>query len=139
MGTWSVDAFGNDDAADWAFELAESTDLSLIEEALDTAIAASDDYLEAPDGAIALAAIEVIARLNGRWGERTVYTESVDSWVQRLGVKPTPPLISKAHTVIDLILADNSELPELWQEAEEYQAWLVSVQDLRSRLTEAVV
>ena len=63
MGTWAVDAFGNDDAADWAYGLENVKDLSLVEATLDKAIASAGEYLEAPEAAEALAAIEVIARL----------------------------------------------------------------------------
>ena len=35
MGTWSHDAFGNDEARDWAFALARGRDLSAVEGALD--------------------------------------------------------------------------------------------------------
>ena len=34
MGTWGVDAFENDNAADWAFQLEEAEDLTLVRETL---------------------------------------------------------------------------------------------------------
>ena len=135
MGTWSVDAFGNDNAADWAFELAESDDLSLVEVAIDGALAESD-YLDAPDAAIALAAIEVIARLNGNWGDRNAYTEPIDRWVERVTVQLEPELLARARAAIDRILGENSEMLELWQDSDDYEAWLGSVEDLRSRISE---
>lgn len=135
MGTWSVDAFGNDDAADWAFELAESDDLSLVEAAIDGALAESD-YLDAPDAAIALAAIEVIARLNGNWGDRNAYTEPIDRWVERVTVQLEPELLARARVAIDRILGENSEMVELWQDSDDYEAWLGSVENLRSRIGE---
>ncbi|MBD2230771.1 DUF4259 domain-containing protein [Phormidium tenue] len=135
MGTWSVDAFGNDDAADWAFELAESDDLSLVEAAIDGALAESD-YLDAPDAAIALAAIEVIARLNGNWGDRNAYTEPIDRWVERVTVQLEPELLARARAAIDRILSENSEMVDLWQDSDDYEDWLGSVEDLRSRISE---
>lgn len=83
MGAWAVDAFGNDDAGDWSYELEETDDLFLIEEALNKVIETGDQYLEAPDATIALAAAEVIARLQGNWGERNSYTEAADGWVEK--------------------------------------------------------
>lgn len=135
MGTWSVDAFGNDAAADWALELAESDDLSLVEAAIDGALAESD-YLDAPDAAIALAAIEVIARLNGNWGDRNAYTEPLDAWVAQANVQLEPELLERARAAIDRILGADSEMLELWQDSDNYQAWLESVTDLRSRVGE---
>ncbi|MBD1872581.1 DUF4259 domain-containing protein [Nodosilinea sp. FACHB-131] len=133
MGTWSVDAFGNDDAADWAFELAESNDLSLVEAAIDGALAESD-YLEAPDAAIALAAIEVIARLNGNWGDRNAYSEPADAWIAQVNVQLNPELLVRARAAINRILSEDSEMLELWQDSGDHEAWLGSVENLRSRL-----
>ena len=135
MGTWSVDAFGNDDAADWAFELAISDDLSLVEAAINGALADSD-YLDAADAAIALAAIEVIARLNGNWGDRNAYTEPVDAWIAQVNVQPEPELLARARAAIDRILSEDSEMLELWQDSGDYEAWLGSVENLRSRIGE---
>ena len=135
MGTWSVDAFGNDDAADWAFELAETGDLSLLKAAIDEALAESD-YLDAPDAAIALAAIEVIARLNGNWGDRNAYTEPADAWVMQANVQLEPALVARARAAIDRILSADSEMVELWQDSDDYEAWLASVENLRSRIGE---
>lgn len=135
MGTWSVDAFGNDDAADWAFELAASNDLSLVEAAIDGALAESD-YLDAPDAAIALAAIEVIARLKGNWGDRNAYTEPADAWIAQVNVQPGPELLARARAAIDRILSADSEMLELWQDSGDYEAWLGSVENLRSRIGE---
>ncbi len=133
MGTWSVDAFGNDDACDWAYGLEECKDLSLIERTVDKALS-NDSYLEAPDGAEALAAIEVIARLQGHWGERTAYTETADAWAEKIKLTPSASLVEKAHRVIDLVLSDQSELCELWQQSDEFDDWQNGVLDLKSRV-----
>lgn len=133
MGTWAVDSFGNDDAADWAFGLESVKDLSLVEATLDKAIAAAGEYLEAPDAAEALAAIEVIARLQGNWGERSPYSEPVDLWVGANRLVPPTDVVNKAHRVLELVLGENSELNELWQDSDEHPDWVASVADLKSR------
>lgn len=134
MGCWAIDAFGNDDAIDWSYGLEECSDLSLVEQALDKVLAANDDYLEATEANEALAAVEVIARLQGNWGERNSYTETADNWVKMSGVKTNRKVSEKSHRVIDRILADQSELKELWQETDEFDAWRASVEELRSRV-----
>jgi hypothetical protein len=135
MGCWAIDAFGNDDAADWAYGLEECNDLSLIESTLDKVLAVtSEEYLEAPYASEALAAIEVIARLQGHWGERNAYTETVDSWVEKTKLKPSQALMQKAYRTIERILSDQSELRELWEESEEFDAWRASVEELKSRV-----
>ena len=85
MGAWGPGIYENDDAADWG---AEVTDLGLqaVEDALDIAIEA--DYIEAPDGACALAAADVVARLVSGRGENSVDCEDVVAWVEANAVCP---------------------------------------------------
>jgi hypothetical protein len=134
MGTWSVDAFGNDDAADWAHELEQAEDLDPVQEAIDAVLSVGDEYLEAPEASIALAAAEVLARLCGNPGEKNSYTEVIDRWVEGAQLKPTVELLDKAQAAIARILAENSELKELWEDSDEYDAWQESVDNLRTRL-----
>jgi len=134
MGTWAIDAFGNDDACDWLSELDETADLSLIESALDSLLVRGSEYVEAPLAWAALAAAEVIARLQGNWGQRDAYSAIADQWVERTGLRPPPSLASKAHLAIEQILADDSELRELWEESDERDAWLASVTALKGRV-----
>jgi hypothetical protein len=134
VGTWFVDSFGNDDACDWADGLEEVHDLSLIEDTLNAVLAFGNEYIEAPESTAAIAAIEVLARLQGNWGERSAYSMSVDMWVEEHKLQPSSALVQKAHLVIERILSDNSELNELWQEGEDYQAWLAAVAELKGRI-----
>ncbi len=134
MGTWSVGPFGNDDAADWAYELEEAEDFSLIEEAINAVLAAGDEYVEAPEAAIALAAIEVLARLAGGPSEQNSPSEIADKWAAEIGMTPSAELYHNAHAAITRILADDSELKELWQESDEYDAWQANVLALKTRL-----
>ena len=78
MATWAVDAFGNDFALDWAEDLQELKNMDAVEDTLDNALDHGDAMLEAPFAAEALVAIEVIARLQGHWGERTEESAGVD-------------------------------------------------------------
>ncbi|MBX9901944.1 MAG: DUF4259 domain-containing protein [Burkholderiaceae bacterium] len=134
MGAWAIDALGNDDACDWVYGLDDCTDLSLVEDALNKVLAEGDEYLESPDACEALAAIEVIARLQGNWGEKNSYSESMDAWVEKTELVPSKELTEKAHRVIARILADDSELKELWQESEEFDEWTSSVKNLAGRV-----
>ena len=134
MGTWAVDSFGNDDACDWTYELEKVNDLSPVEDALNAVINTGEEGVESSEAAEAIAAIEVIARLQGNWGNRSAYSERVDDWVETNKIQPSTSLVQKAHVVIERILAEDSELKELWQESEEYEAWLDSVADLKNRI-----
>jgi Domain of unknown function (DUF4259) len=136
MGTWAADSFGNDDAADWAFELTGCTDLSVIERAIESVLTddPSDNYIEAPTAAEAIAAIETLARLQGNWGERSSYTAPMDAWVEAVRLAVPPALAAQAVRALDRIVGPSSELHELWAESEELDEWLASVADLRGRV-----
>lgn len=133
MGAWGILAFDNDDANDWAFGLDDVSDLSLVETAFEV-VEDTDDYLEAPEASNALAACEVLARLQGRPGYKNAYTEKVDEWVAAHPLKPSAALLARANAVIDRILGDKSELRELWDDSPEDDKWLASVEELRQRL-----
>lgn len=134
MGAWGHDTFDNDTACDWTAELEESDDLSVIEETLAMVLELEDDYLDSDEATRALAACDTVARLRGNFGVRNSYTEPVDNWVQSHSNLNAAPLLPNAHRVIDRILADDSELVDLWKESDSYDEWLTTMDNLRSRL-----
>jgi len=134
MGTWAHNAFGNDTAADWAFGLEECADLSLVESTFDKVLKPENELLEASDAEEGLAAAEVIARLQGHWGERDPFTEPVDNWVEKVKLKPSKALAQKAHRVIERILREPSEILESWEGGENFEAWKKCVQELKARI-----
>lgn len=139
MGTWAVDAFGNDFALDWAQDLQESKDLFFIEDTLNNVLSPdSADYLEAPFAAEGLAAIDVLARLYGKPGEKDENTGGVDAWVAEVSKKAArrrTDLIEKSQRAIEHILSERSELRELWQDSEHYEDWRKSVEQLKQRIS----
>lgn len=136
MGTWGTGIFDNDTAADWAFGLEDLPDTQYIEKTLERVVAIGDAYLEAPDAEEALAAAEGVARMRGRWGQRSAYSEPLDEWVESVKLQPAADLVAMAIRAIDRILAEPSELVELWQEGNEFAAWRDGVLGLRARLAE---
>jgi hypothetical protein len=134
MGAWSHESFGNDTACDWAGDLQEGDDLAPVEAALDAVLEVGDDYLESPEACEAIAAAEVVARLQGHFGLRDAYSESLDEWVARVGIVPTPELASKARRALDRILSEPSELLDLWEESDDSGEWRASVNELKGRI-----
>ncbi len=135
MGTWDMSSFGNDTACDWAYGLEDVNDLSYVESALDTVLAAGlGDYVDADAGACAVAAAEVIARLKGNWGEENSYTEPTDKWVRSHHVVPPAALVAKAVAALARIISAPSELLELWQEGEDGGGWVDAVAELKERV-----
>lgn len=134
MGAWGHLAFDNDTANDWAYDLEEVDDLSLVEAAFAELEAVGADYLDQDIACNALGACEVLARLQGHPGYTNSYTEKVDQWVAARKITPSAALLKRASAAIDRILADKSELRELWEEGDDGDAWRKSVEDLRVRM-----
>lgn len=136
MGTWGVNAFDNDAANDWAYDLEDVADLSLVVSALTDVEAVGGEYLDEDVACSALAACEVIARLRGRTGYTDAYTEKVDAWVAAHRLQPEPGLVGRAQAAIDRILAADSELAELWAGSDDGEQWRMWVADLRRRVAD---
>ncbi|MCU4407201.1 DUF4259 domain-containing protein [Acinetobacter junii] len=134
MGTWSHESFGNDTANDWAYELEDATDFAVIEAALQVALDEGDEYLDADLAMEAIAAVEVIAKRLGKGTQSDVYTEKVDQWLETISEQPSDDLLSLAKRVLERIVADDSELKELWLESDEYELWLGNIQQLNDAL-----
>lgn len=134
MGTWSHESFGNDTANDWAYELEDATDFAVIEAALQVALDEGDEYLDADLAMEAIAAVEVIAKRLGKGTQSDVYTEKVDQWLETISEQPSDDLLSLAKRVLERIVADDSELKELWLESDEYELWLGNIQQLKDAL-----
>lgn len=134
MGTWSHESFGNDTANDWAYELEDATDFAVIEAALQVVLDEGDEYLDADLAMEAIAAVEVIAKRLGKGTQSDVYTEKVDQWLETISEQPSDDLLSLAKRVLERIVADDSELKELWLESDEYELWLGNIQQLNDAL-----
>lgn len=129
MGAWGAGSFDNDDALDWCAEL-EAEGLPAAGGALRAAKELADDYLEAPESSMALAAAEVVAALRGR--PAADLPEHVAAWVAAHPDDPGDDLVRLAREAVDAVAA-GSELAELWGEVDDAE-WRAAVADLRSRL-----
>ncbi|MCA9029268.1 MAG: DUF4259 domain-containing protein [Planctomycetaceae bacterium] len=126
-------AFENDTANDWAYDLADVQDLSVICETI--AACASSEYVDDRLGAQTVAACDVLARLLGKSRYCDAYTEKIDIWV-RDHPQPVPPkLRSQAVEALDKIRSDDSELAEEWSEDEStYEEWAADLDELAAAL-----
>jgi hypothetical protein len=129
MGAWGSGSFENDDAGDWAFDL-EEEGVKIIESALNAV--ASEDYVEAPECSCAIAAAEVVAAAVGR----PTSADTCDEVEQFLAGKPAigQDLVDLAKKAMARVLADDSELRELWEESDSFDEWKAIVTDLQARL-----
>ena len=131
MGAWGIGNFDNDTALDWVMELEGEKDLTLVKQTLD---AIDEEYVDASEAEEALVAIETIARLKGNFGEENSYAEELDNWVKAHPMDIDNILIDKAKKVLRLIFSEKSELYELWEETDEFEAWKNEIVGLKERL-----
>jgi hypothetical protein len=136
MGVWGVAAFDNDGAADWFdVEFVESGADAVLS-ALDAALVTpEDEYLEADQGAAAMAAAESVATAFGRPvvgladSIRSAIGEHSDAIVS------LPQIRAIAISAIVRVRSENSELHELWTETDEIASdWAAESGDLMKRL-----
>ena len=134
MGAWGHGTFENDTACDFGSAVADGGGIVHVAQALDRVLSCGDDYLEVSDGEEGLAAAEIVARVKGSRGVETAYTESIDTWIKSARPSVSADVIDKAKRAIGRILADNSELVEVWAETDDFDVWKGSVEALRARL-----
>lgn len=130
MGSWGFGNFENDDAADWAADLAEMGEAALIDEAFERVLDAKSDFIEAPDASCALAAAEVVAALQGKPGHDL--PEELRTWIEG---KPSlmGEVLKKAREAVAAVRKE-SELRDLWEESDGLEDWEPIVTDLERRL-----
>ena len=132
MGAWSIGAFANDDASDWVYELEGADDLALCRDALEEADEVHG-YLDAGEGARAIAAAEVMAAAAGRRGKDV--PEEVDAWLDTVKPKPTDGDLALARRAVERVRGARSELAETWTASPSKGDWLASIDDLVARLS----
>jgi len=133
MGAWGIGSFENDDAADFMIDALESGDLSLMGEVFDNVLT-STEYVEAPDATVAIAAAEIVAAALGRPTRAAQEEAGLAAWLARIRPTIDAHLATQARTALTRILADNSELRELWKETERFHDWQATVMDLGRHL-----
>ncbi len=131
MSAWNAGPFDNDDASDWLYELEQSSDISVITAALGAVAGIGDDYLEAPECSMAIAAAEIVSALCGRSAEDL--PDHAIAWVEEHQGLDVSALVQTAEAVIERI-GSNSELKELWEETEHAGKWHASLTHLAARL-----
>ena len=129
MGAWGTGSFENDDAADWVAGL----DAITPEELTRILAHAADDpeYLEGPAASVAVAAAEVVAALHGSGTDGT--QAKIRDWVGKHPQALTPELQAAAIRAVDRVRR-NSELKDLWMEADGLNDWIAALRELQGKL-----
>jgi hypothetical protein len=129
VGGWGTGSFENDDAADWLAHLSAVTPADLTKVLLEAAD--HPGYLEAPEASVAVAAAEVVAALSGTPAP-AVPAEIVE-WAKKNPQTLTAELRALAVRALERVRR-NSEVKDLWMEADGLNDWTAAIQELQSRL-----
>jgi hypothetical protein len=128
MAAWGAGTFDNEDAQLWLPQLAQLTDNDL------TTILSrsdSDDYLEAGESAVMIAAAEAVSAWHGAPCESP--PAAILQWAQRHTTAPPLDVTALAARAVQKVRT-NSELKDLWLEADGLNEWSAALRDLETRL-----
>lgn len=133
MPGWGTGSFENEDAQSFLGRLGSlgPDDLRQI-----LIRAADQDYLEAPESSTTVAAAEVVAALVAAAKEETaspLTPRQIFEWIGKNRAGAQPELIELACRAVEKVRT-NSELKDLWLEAEGLNEWSAALRDLEARL-----
>lgn len=129
-GAWGPGTFDNDDALDWMQLCTESKGSAVVAATLDTAM--QSGVLEAPEGAAAVAAAEVVAAAQGKPG--SALPKELSNWLSRQPKQEIAKLAPLAKKALAKVLDPNmSELAQLSSVSPDKQ-WVTAIAELDARL-----
>ena len=127
MVGWGTGSFENEEAQNWLKKLQgmSADDLRQILSAADQA-----EYAQASEASIMIAAAEVIAAQNG--SPPQPLPREIEEWLTHVPAAPEG-LSELARNTVNRVRT-NSELKDLWLEADGLNEWSSSLRDLEQRL-----
>ncbi|GAA3425579.1 DUF4259 domain-containing protein [Streptosporangium sandarakinum] len=135
MGAWDSGPFDNDSAADWCGELGDAGPedrAGVVRQAL-LGAAESVDYLEVDEGSAAVAAAAIVAA-ECCGGPPVTSAYAPDFLREGGGIGLSDDLVPLALRALDRVLGQDSELWELWEEADDGRSFLAEIEPLRAAL-----
>ncbi|HKC00206.1 MAG TPA: DUF4259 domain-containing protein [Terriglobales bacterium] len=150
MAGWGTGSFENEDAQSFLGRL-NSMGVDDLRSTLARA-ADQDDYLEAPESSSAVAAAEVVAALvvaatfvATKFDAAKFAAEEKDAssptmpreladWIRQNHAGVTPDLVELARRAVERVRT-NSELKDLWLEADGLNEWSAALRELKERLS----
>ncbi|MEV6198739.1 DUF4259 domain-containing protein [Streptomyces sp. NPDC051771] len=133
MGTWDIGPFDNDTAADFSYRVDEAEagrKADVLRGAFREVTGTGDDYLDADLSVEAVAAAALVAAQCPGGEPVTSYGPK-----EPLGVLPVE-LRAEAVAALDRVVAEPSELLELWEESDG-EEWKAGIRKLRAVLADA--
>jgi hypothetical protein len=132
MVGWGTGSFENDDAQNFLSRL-NSVEVGDLKQML--AKAADQDYVDAPESGAVIAAAEVVATARGNPPQAV--PSQIAEWVSKIEGAPSPEMSELARLAVYKVRT-NSELKDLWLEAEGLNEWSAVLRDLEERLSEGI-
>ena len=129
MSGWGTGSFENDEAQKFLNELS-SLAPSDLKEMLARA-AGGEDYLTAPESSVVVAAAEIVATAKG--APPQAVPGEIAEWVRQFEGAPSAEMNELARRAVNKVRV-NSELKDLWQEAEGLNDWSARLRELEERL-----
>ena len=145
MGGWGTGSFENEDAQGFLGRL-HSLGIDDLRQIL-TRAADQDDYLEALESGIAVAAAEVVAALvvaarivatkepSPPAAPREIMDWTSKNWTSKNRALVPSDLVDLARRAVERVRT-NSELKDLWLEAEGLNEWNAALRELTERLSD---
>ena len=131
MNVWGTGPFDNDAAKAFADEVQHDGDYALAE-AFDVVLDPDMDYVEAEEGFRAVAAAEILVAALTQDTSRLT-DAGLRVWVQNADANALAALKTSARNALKRVLSDQSELPDLWEDEEDLQAWQAEIERLRGQ------
>jgi hypothetical protein len=128
MAGWGTGSFENEDAQAWLKQIVQLTadDLKSLLSGADTGA-----YLEAPESSVVIAAAEAVAALSGSPSDVT--PRALVEWAEKNKTQFTPAVSALAIRAVRNVRT-NSELKDLWLQADGLNEWSAALRDLETRL-----
>jgi hypothetical protein len=133
MPGWGTGSFENEDAQNF---LGRLNSLGVDDLRAILSRAAQQDYLEAPESGAVVAAAEVVAALAAAARDETASSTTprqISDWMSKNTTALPPDLVDLARRAVERVRT-NSELKDLWLEAEGLNEWSAALRGLEARL-----
>ncbi len=132
MGTWGSGSFENDDASDFLLEF-QNDGIAALWRVFEITNA---EYLEAPEAQRAVAGAEIVALVSDPERHDETISPAFPETIARLAPLLKPHLTElrvAAVLALNRVLADKSELKELWEEGDPSE-WTNAIGKLKDSL-----
>jgi hypothetical protein len=132
MVGWGSGSFENEDAQNFLGRL-NSVEVGDLKQMLVNA--ADQDYVGAPESSVVIVVAEVVATARGKAPQAV--PNQIAEWVSKIDGAPSSEMSELARLAVYKVRT-NSELKDLWLEAEGLNEWSAVLRDLEDRLSEGI-